>query len=263
MVLRTAISILAAVLVLNVPAPSAAQGFTPFHHYSRDAFFNSHVQQTFQRQWAISRMRETDRGEAADALEGGPPPEAGPSGEEALGEMQVPLERTNFNFSGNWSLPGRVIRELPTEGEAERVELERTFMAMIEGYDQLLDANDEDRLRHNVGGAYNFLFTTCYYALTNGQELTEAQQEDMLRQVNAIVAVSLAERPVSERQKQDLYEAAVLAGMLVLNLYNEGRDEDRPDQIASARELAQDLLPGMMGIRFEEVIVSGDSVRIR
>jgi hypothetical protein len=103
---------------------------------------------------------------------------------------------------------------------------------------------------------------TSYYALKNGQELTEAQQESMLEQVNAAIAMGLKERRMSDREKQEMYESVVLSGTLILGLYNEGRDKGRPEQMKTARELAKDLLGQMMGITLDRVHVVGDTVSI-
>ena len=58
-----------------------------------------------------------------------------------------------------------------------------------------------------------------------------------------------------DREKQELYESAVLSGSIILGLY-EGRDGGQK----TARVLARALLEQLMGITPERIHTEGDSV---
>jgi hypothetical protein len=210
-------------------------------------------------------MRAAGKHETANALEGGSSgsrQSAGTRGASAAA-VEVPLSMSSFRPAGAPTMHKRVAASIEGMDAKQRQELEGTLQELLKAYDRLLDENNEQRLKNNIAGAFNFLFTASYYALKNGRELTEAQQENMLKQVNTAIALSLKERSMSDREKQDLYESAALAGMLVLGLYNEGRDEGRPEQMKTAGEMAGELLEGMMGISIDKVRVSGNTVQIR
>ena len=213
-----------------------------YRQYSSTSFVNGNLKQAFQKQW---------RGTAAGAHSGA-----------TLEPVKLPLSVSSFRPVSAPVMHKRVAASIQDLDAEPREELEGALLELLKGYDQLLEDNDEQRLKNNLAGAFNFLFISSYYALKNGQELTEAQQESMLEQVNAAIAMGLKERRMSDREKQEMYESVVLSGTLILGLYNEGRDKGRPEQMKTARELAKELLGQMMGITLDKVRISGDTVRI-
>jgi hypothetical protein len=228
--------------ILLASAGEAGAQSSPYRQYNSTSFVNGNLKQAFQKQW---------RGTARE------PPSDG-----TIEPVKLPLSVSSFRPVSEPVVHKRVVASLQDLDEVHRRELEGALLELLKGYEQLLEDNDEQRLRNNLAGAFNFLFMSSYYALKNGQELTEEQQESMLEQVNAAIAMGLKERRMSDREKQEMYESVVLSGTLILGLYNEGRDKGRPEQMKTARELARDLLGQMMGITLDKVHVSGDTVRI-
>jgi hypothetical protein len=233
---------IAAGCVLLVSAGEAGAQSSPYRQYNSGSFVNGNLKQAFQKQW---------KGTAG-----------GPQSDATVAPEKLPLSVSSFRPVSAPVMHKRVVASLQDLDEEQRQELEGALLELLKGYDQLLEDNDEQRLKNNLAGAFNFLFMTSYYALKNGQELTEAQQESMLEQVNAAIAMGLKERRMSDREKQEMYESVVLSGTLILGLYNEGRDKGRPEQMKTARELAKDLLGQMMGITLDRVHVVGDTVSI-
>jgi hypothetical protein len=135
-------------------------------------------------------------------------------------------------------------------------------MLLLRQYEQQLDRGDDSRLKNNLAGAFNFLFGAAYNVLKDGGVLSQAQQQSMLRQLNAGFALRLKEQRLSDREKQELYESAVLSGSIILGLDSEGRDTRQPALQRTARELARELLTRLMGLSIEQVRTEGDSVRI-
>ena len=132
---------------------------------------------------------------------------------------------------------------------------EVSLQEMLKGYEQLLDQRDEQRLKNNLAGAFVFLFRSSYCVLKDGQELSGEQQESLLQQINASIAMGLKERRLSDKEKQELYESVVLSGSILRGLYTEG-------QLKAARDLAKELLEQWMGLTIEKVRLDGNTVRI-
>jgi hypothetical protein len=230
---------IAAGCFLLAPAGEAGAEVSAFQQYNSNSFVNGNLKQAFQKQW---------RGE--------------PQSDATVAPVKLPLSVSSFRPVSAPVMHKRVAATVQGLDDAQRQELEGALLELLKGYDQLLEDNDQQRLKNNLAGAFNFLFITSYYALKNGQELSVAQQESVLEQVNAAIAMGLKERRMSDREKQEMYESVVLSGTLILGLYNEGRDKGRPEQMKTARELAKDLLGQMMGITLDKVQLVGDTVRI-
>ena len=187
----------------------------------------------------------------------GAPSPRGKGEEEAISPVLLPLSVSSFRTVGNPIMPRRLASGVTGLDADTRRQLEAALMTLLREYEQLLDRNDDPRLKNNLAGAFNYLFTSSYRALKGGG-LTSEQQKSMLMQINAGFALGLKERRLSDREKQELYESAVLSGSIILGLYNEGRDKEQK----TARELARALLEQLMGITPERIHTDGDSVWI-
>ncbi|OJH35496.1 hypothetical protein BON30_38875 [Cystobacter ferrugineus] len=186
----------------------------------------------------------------------------GRSGEEAVSPEELPLSVSSFRTVGNPIMPKRVAEAVPDLDKEARRQLEASLMLLLRQYEQQLDRDDDFRLKNNLAGAFNFLFGAAYSVFKDGRVLSPAQQGSMLRQINAGFALRLKEQRLSDREKQELYESAVLSGSIILGLYSEGRDTRQPALQRTARELARELLTRLMGLSIEQVRTEGGSVRI-
>ncbi|HYO58764.1 DUF6683 family protein [Archangium sp.] len=233
-------------ILLSATGHAGAQPFGAYRQYSSDLFIHGNFKPSFQRQWRANNLRAQGK----DA------------GEATLSPELLPLAVSSFRTVGNPVMPRRLAAGVRELDAAHRQELEGALLKLLKDYEQLLAQHDEQQLKNNLAGAFNFLFVSSYYVLKNGQELSDVQQKSMLEQINAGIALGLKERRLSDRDKQELYESVVLSGTIIRGLYNEGRDKERPEQMKTARDLAKELLEQMMGIAVDKVRVDGSTVRI-
>lgn len=176
-------------------------------------------------------------------------------GEEAVSPVLLPLSVSSFRTVGNPIMPKRIASGVSDLDADTRRQLEAALLTLLREYEQMLDRNDDSRLKNNLAGAFNHLFGAAYRVL-KGAGLSSEQQKSMLVQLNAGFALGLKEQRLSDRQKQELYESAVLSGSIILGLSGEGRDKD----VKTARALARSLLEQLMGISPERIHTEGESV---
>jgi len=177
--------------------------------------------------------------------------------EEAISPVLLPLSVSSFRTVGNPIMPRRVASGVPDLDADTRRQLEAALLTLLTEYERLLDRGDDPRLKNNLAGAFNYLFGASYRALKGGG-LSAEQQKSMLMQLNAGFALGLKDRRLSDREKQELYESAVLSGAIIHGLFAEGGDK----QQRTARSLARALLEQLMGITPERIHTEGDSVWI-
>ncbi len=186
----------------------------------------------------------------------------GRAGEEAISPELLPLSVSSFRTVGGPIMPRRVseaVRGLDAEG---RRQLEASLLLLLKQYEQALDRKDDQELKNNLAAAYNFLFGAAWRVLKEGQELSAGQQQILLRQFNAAFSLGFQDRRLSDREKQELYESAVLAGSIILGLASEGRESRQPALQRAARDLADALLRRLMGLTIEQVRAEGNAVAI-
>ncbi|MGZ3458494.1 MAG: DUF6683 family protein [Archangium sp.] len=251
--------IAAGCILLGAAGSEGAQPVSPYRQYGGNAFANGHFKSFFQRQWRASSSRS--QGSPAGS---GERQASGSAGGEAptLSPGLLPLSVSSFRTVGNPVVPRRLAAGVPELDAAQCQALEGALLELLKGYEQLLDQHDEQRLKNNLAGAFNHLFLSAYYALKGGQELSAEQQESMLEQLNAGIALGLKERRMSDKDKQELYESVVLSGSIILGLYNEGRDPGHPEQLKAARDLARELLEQSLGLTLDKVRLEGGAVRV-
>ena len=226
---------LAALCILLGSAGAGAQP-SPYRQCSSQVFANGNLKQVFLKHWGAVSPRTV---------------------------VGYSLSASTFRSVGDQpTVPRRVASNVPELDTEQRRELEGALSKLLKRYEQQLDQRDEDELKNNLAAAFNFLFTQAWYVLKEGQALSPAQQRSMLEQLNNALAVGLPEQRLSDVEKQNLYEAAVLSGSVIQELYNEGRELGRQDLTKQARELARELLVQMMGITLDKVHLIDDTVRV-
>ncbi|WNG20199.1 DUF6683 family protein [Cystobacter fuscus] len=243
------VAVLATVCALGSGVwPAVARPLSAYREYDSGVFAGGGFKLSLPGKGRADVAREKPSGRAGD--------------EEAISPELLPLSVSSFRTVGNPIMPKRVAEAVPGLDKEARRQLEASLMLLLRQYEQQLDRDDDFRLKNNLAGAFNFLFGASYSVLKDGQGLSRTQQESMLRQINASFALRLKEQRLSDREKQELYESAVLSGSIILGLYSEGRDTRQPAQQRTARELARELLTRLMGVSIEQVRTEGDSVRI-
>jgi hypothetical protein len=158
--------------------------------------------------------------------------------------VEVPLKATSFKPSGKRTLPGKLSASAAPE---QRQQTKQLYNALMDGFEQFLEDNGEQRLRNNVAGALTFLVISSHYVLTDGKELDEAQSEAVLKDLNEALAGAKAFRKLSARGKQELYESFGMTGSLIITLYKTGQEEGDAEHVKSARELASSMLAQVLG----------------
>lgn len=246
---RTVPVMVAGFLLLGATGAKGEQPLSPYRHYNSNTFIHGNFKPFFQKQWKARLSREAE-------------PQPGPQGEPRISPLLLPLSVSSFGPGGGPVMPRRLSERVKELDSDQRKALENALQQLLLEYGQLLEQQDQQQLKRNLAGAFNYFFMAAYYALRDGQELSGAQQQSMLEQINAAIAMGLNERRLSDSAKHELYESVVLSGSIILGLYNEGRDKGRPELQKEARELAKELLDQMMGIRIEKVRLEGDSVWI-
>ncbi|MFL5352629.1 DUF6683 family protein [Archangium sp.] len=236
---RAMLAALAVCILLGSAGPASAD--SPYRPYSSTLFVTSNFRLSFQRQWST------------DTVAPGAPGEAG-----TVSPVLLPLSVSSFRSVGDPLMPRRVAAGVPDLDEPHRRALEGNLLELLRGYEQLLDQRDEQRLKNNLAGAFLFLFRSAYCVLKDGQELSGEQQESLLQQINASIAMGLKDRRLSDKEKQELYESVVLSGTIIRGLYSEGSTE----QLKAARDLAKELMEQWMGLTIEKVRLDGNTVRM-
>jgi hypothetical protein len=225
--------------VLLGPAGAGAQPLSPYRQYSSTAFVNDNLREAFQKQWRAT----------SPSL-----------------PVKPTLMGSSFRPVGvvGPTVHKRVAASVQSLDATRRLALEGELLKLLKGYEHQLEQHEEERLKNNLAGAFTFLFAQAWYVLKDGQSLNAAQKESMLEQLNGAIVAGLNERRLSDLEKQELYEAAVLSGSVIVGLYNEGKDLGPQGQelLKTARELARELLGQMMGISLEKVRVTDTEVQV-
>lgn len=173
-------------------------------------------------------------------------PSAGtPQAHAAANPVQnAPLSATNFARSNVPVMPER----MAGPHDKDRAQRLQIYGAMLDAYDQLLkDSGESGRLRSNVAGALTFLLASSHYVRNNGSELSDAQQELILKDINNALAQTPAFQAMAARQKQELFETAAITGAYALTLYRVGNSERNKEYVGAARELADMAVEQIMG----------------
>lgn len=242
---RVMLAALAVCILLGAARPAGAEPFSPYRQYSSSLFVTGGFRLSFQRQWSSDTAAPGASGEPG-----------------TVSPVLLPLSVSTFRTVGEPTMPRRIAAGVPDLDDSRRRSLEGSLLELLRSYEQLLDQRDEQRLKNNLAGAFVFLFRSSFCALKDGQELSGEQQESLLQQINASIAMGFNARRLSDREKQELYESVVLSGSIIRGLYTEGREKERPEQLKAARDLARELLEQWMGLTIDKVRVDGNTVRM-
>lgn len=134
---------------------------------------------------------------------------------------------------------------------AEQQELSQLYSELLLSYEGLLAKNGEQRLQNNVAGAMVYLMLTSSYVITDGEELSEEVQEELLQGFNAGLAESPEFQALSAANKQALYETVVISGGMALSLYLQGHEQGDVALVQQGQEMAQFILSDIVGLSFE------------
>jgi hypothetical protein len=164
-----------------------------------------------------------------------------PSVRQATAPKSVPLSASTFKPVVNQIMPQRLAADANLNRKDQQ-EVAALYSQLLTSYTDLLKENGEQRLQNNIAGAMMYLVLTSHYVLSNGDEFSEAQQEEILQNLNAALAEDTSFLSLSAKAKQELYEILVISANLPLVLYTEGQDSGDSNFIKQAQELAKETV---------------------
>lgn len=178
----------------------------------------------------------------------------------SVAPSRQPLSATRFSRSPQARMP----QAMATSAAAgDRSKVAEVYAAMLSAYDQLLRESGEDRrLGNNVAGAITFLLTASHYARNDGAQLSNAQQEAILQDLNAALAATPAFRALSNVQKQEMFETAAITGAYILTMYKLGTEQRKPEHVKTARDVADLAIDQMLGTSLSTLSLE-NGLRIR
>jgi hypothetical protein len=158
---------------------------------------------------------------------------------------------THFTTAGPPTVPDVFAAKVPDA--SKRPAVANLLRGMLKEYDRELTQENDTGRRNDLAGAYTFATQAAYYVATNGTELSEAQQNGVLAQMsNAIVNGSNA-RDMTDAQKQQTYEGAVILGNLLIQLYKYSKQNGDTAMAASDRKMADQFLTQLFGVPSSEL----------
>jgi hypothetical protein len=151
----------------------------------------------------------------------------------------APLSVSTFKPVAKEIMPQKLAADANLNAKDQQ-EVAQLYSELLANYKNLLQENGEQRLQNNIAGAMMYVVLTSYYVLSNGEEISDAEQEKILQNVNATLAEDRAFLSMSAQAKQELYETLVISASFPLVLYIQGQDTGDTSLIAQAREMAQE-----------------------
>jgi hypothetical protein len=235
----TLLSITAASL-LAAPQQAAAQ-YTNTYTFRQwnnpiSNYLDVRIQQRMQQRRLEERIRARSgrSGETGGAAAGAAPSTTPPAA------PRHPIAATDFRASGTRLLPDTLAAATP--GTAEEKGQLRTL------YRQVLDGFEEQARKNNVAYALTFLIGVSMQVV-NGRELSETETELLARELNDVLASAPEFRRSTARQKQTMYEAAVITAGMIGLMHQIGVDQANDELKEQAKELAESVIGQLLGGR--------------
>jgi hypothetical protein len=155
---------------------------------------------------------------------------------------QYPITSTDFRPVGGRLMPAEISRT--AQGTAEEKEQMRTLS------NQFLDALEREGRKNNIANSFAFL-TSISMQIVLGRELTDAEEQQLISGFNTSLAPSQQFVSMSARDKQVLYESAIIAGGMIAFLHTQGKQNNDAKMQSDARTMAKAVLMSLFGIRIE------------
>jgi hypothetical protein len=152
-----------------------------------------------------------------------------------------PLTATDFRPSGTRLTVDALVSG--TQGAtAEQKQALRTV------YLETLSAFEKEARRNNVAYALAFLLGASVQVVT-GKEVPDDDAHDLARGVNDILAATPEFRSLTPREKQSLYEVAIITGGMIAVMHQMGVEQNDESLKKQAIDLAQTMLEKLGGQR--------------
>jgi hypothetical protein len=115
---------------------------------------------------------------------------------------------------------------------------------------QFLDALEREGRKNNIANSFAFL-TLISMQIVLGRDLTEAEEQQLISGFNTSLASSPQFVSMSARDKQVLYESAIIAGGMIGILHAQGKQINDAKMQSDARTMAKAVLMSLFGIGIE------------
>jgi len=155
---------------------------------------------------------------------------------------QYPITSTDFRPVGGRLMPDEISRM--AQGTAEEKEQMRTLS------NQFLDALEREGRKNNIANSFAFL-TSISMQIVLGRDLTDAEEQQLISGFNTSLASSPQFVSMSARDKQVLYESAIIAGGMIAFLHTQGKQNNDAKMQSDARTMAKAVLMSLFGIRID------------
>lgn len=155
---------------------------------------------------------------------------------------QYPITSTDFRPVGGRLIPDQISRT--AQGTSEEKEQIRTLS------NQFLDALEREGRKNNMANSFAFL-TSVSMEIVIGRELTDAEEQQLISGFNTSLASSPQFVSMSARDKQVLYESAIVSGGMIAFLYVQGKQNNDAKMQSDGQTMAKAVLVSLFGIRIE------------
>ena len=173
-----------------------------------------------------------------------PAPSANPQAPASIppSPRRYPITSTDFRPVGGRLMPAEISRT--AQGTAEEKEQMRTLS------NQFLDALEREGRKNNIANSFAFL-TSISMQIVLDRDLTDAEEQQLISGFNTSLAPSPQFVSMSARDKQVLYESAIIAGGMIAFLHTQGKQNNDAKMQSDARTMAKAVLMSLFGIRIE------------
>jgi hypothetical protein len=144
-----------------------------------------------------------------------------------------------LSASGFTPLGGRLVPDKIADGAAGVDPAQKQHLAQV--FRQTLATYEAQLPKNNVAFAMGFLIVASLQVYS-GQEVSDSDYEQLVRDLNDILAETPRFRQMDAKGRQTLYEVSVITGGLVAGLYNTGVEEKDTAAQEQAKELAKSIL---------------------
>ncbi|QQE67549.1 hypothetical protein GFS31_42620 (plasmid) [Leptolyngbya sp. BL0902] len=159
--------------------------------------------------------------------------------------VSAPLSASAFRPVGGHIMPQRLAADAALSPVEQR-ELTALYSSLLDFYHDWLTQEGEQRLQNNVAGAMMYLLLTSHYLLNDGEEVSQAEQDAILYDLNDALADDLTFQTLSPQAKQEIYETLVISAALPLALYFEGYETGDADLVFQAQQMIEATLVAVL-----------------
>lgn len=183
-------------------------------------------------------------GDKSSIMTSQPPPSAYPQAPaySPPAPRKYPITATDFRPVGGRIMPDEISRT--AQGTAEEKETLRNLS------NQFLDALEREGRKNNMANSFAFL-TSISMQIIIGRDLTDAEEQQLISGFNNSLAYSPQFASMTARDKQVLYETAIIAGGMIAFLHEQGKKNGDAKMQSDGRTMAKAVLVSLFGIRIE------------